>query len=321
MTRWQSRALYLAVGLVLAPSLAGACPGKLGVSRTVTIDSTGGPLFGGLQYKVESLLHDGEVVLTFDDGPLRKYTRKVLKALSDHCTLATFFMVGRMAVADPSMVREVADKGHTIATHTWSHKLLGRVNPRRAAGEVELGVSAVQHALGKPVAPFFRFPGLSDPKSMIDYSKSRDIAIFSIDIDSYDYRTRNPDRVHRTIMRQLASKKKGILLFHDIQISTARSIKRILNSIQSRGFRIVHFQASEPVKSLEAFDNQAAQLHAKRRYSASIRPVDAVNIPKSTARPSVATRRVRRSATRVRRRRSATTSPQQSDWLKSIFNN
>ena len=313
--------MYLVVGLLFVPNLAEACQDRLGVSRTITIDSTGGSLHGGLQYKVESLLRDGEVVLTFDDGPLRKYTRKVLKALNDHCTLATFFMVGRMAVADPSMVREVADKGHTIATHTWSHKLLGRVSARRGAGEIELGISTVQHALGKPVAPFFRFPGLSDPKSMIAYAKSRNLAIFSIDIDSYDYRTRNADRVHRTIMRQLASKKKGILLFHDIQISTARAIKRVLNSLHARGFRIVHLKASEPARSIQAYDTQAAHLHAKRRYSASIRPVDAANVPKSTATPAtVSTRRVRRSATRVQRR-SAKTSQQQSDWLKSIFNN
>ena len=63
-----------------------------------------GKLYGGLQYKADDLLKDGEVILTFDDGPLRRYTRRVLKALASHCTKGTFFMVGRMAVADPAMV-------------------------------------------------------------------------------------------------------------------------------------------------------------------------------------------------------------------------
>ena len=51
-----------------------------------------------------SFLADGEVVLTFDDGPLRAYTVPVLDALAAHCVKATFFLVGRMAVADPELV-------------------------------------------------------------------------------------------------------------------------------------------------------------------------------------------------------------------------
>ena len=217
---------------------AAACEGKLGVSRTLKIDAAGGPLFGSVQYKSESPLKDGEVVITFDDGPLRPNTRRILKALKDHCTKATFFMVGRMAVADPAMVREVAAQGHTIATHTWTHKNLKRWSQSRAKGEIELGISTIEHALGKPIAPFFRFPYLSDPNSMIEYLQGRDIATFSIDVDSYDYRTRSGDSVRRTIMRQLANRRKGILLFHDIQVSTVRAMPALLNELNRKGFKV-----------------------------------------------------------------------------------
>ena len=111
---------------VLAPAVARAqeaCtpgPNALGVSRVVEIDTSAGPRFG-VQYKEHDLLADGEVVLTFDDGPLRAYTKPVLEALQAHCTKATFFVVGRMAVADPEMVREYARLGHTVGIHTWSH--------------------------------------------------------------------------------------------------------------------------------------------------------------------------------------------------------
>lgn len=262
-----------ASAVLLAPGIASACSGKLGVARTITINTDGGPQYGAVQYDTPSLLRDGEVVLTFDDGPLRANTRKVLAALKNHCTKATFFMVGRMAVADPAMVREVAAQGHTIATHTWSHKNLKSWSTARAKGEIELGISAIQHALGKPIAPFFRFPYLSDPNAMIAYNKTRNIAMFSIDIDSYDYRTRSADRVERTIMRQLANRKKGILLFHDIQVSTARAMQSLLDQLHRKGFKVVHIEAKAPQTSLAAYDKQAAELHSKRRYSASIRPV------------------------------------------------
>ena len=185
----------LSTGAVAGAAEAACGSQTLGVSRTITIDTAGGKLYGGLQYDPSNLLRDGEVILTFDDGPLRRYTRKVLKALASHCTKATFFMVGRMAVADPAMVREVANSGHTIANHTWSHKNLQKRSARRAGGEIELGISAVRIAAKAPISPFFRFPYLADPNAMIAYGKSRNLAIFSIDIDSYDYKTKSRARL------------------------------------------------------------------------------------------------------------------------------
>src|SRR5712691_9569482 len=67
-----------------------ANPDALGVSRTVVIDTTGGPGFGFLQYKQFDFLTDHEVVLTFDDGPWPT-TPAVLKALADECTKGLFF--------------------------------------------------------------------------------------------------------------------------------------------------------------------------------------------------------------------------------------
>jgi peptidoglycan/xylan/chitin deacetylase (PgdA/CDA1 family) len=246
----------------------------LGVSRTITIDTTGGKLYGGLQYDVSKLLKDREVILTFDDGPLRRHTRKVLKALKSHCTKATFFMVGRMAVSDPAMVREVEQSGHTIANHTWSHKNLFRRSARSAGGEIELGISAVRIAAGKPISPFFRFPYLADPQSMIAYTKSRNLAIFSIDIDSNDYKTKSAERVYSTIMGQLRSRGKGIMLFHDIQQSTANAMQRLLDTMQREKFKIVHVVAKAPVATLPVFDTQAQDLHDKRRTVATAKSIE-----------------------------------------------
>ena len=224
------KAVCLACGVLTGPLAQAiaqeACPpgpNALGVSRVAEIDTSSGPRFG-FQYKEQDVLADGEVVLTFDDGPLRPYSRPVLEALAAHCTKATFFVVGRMAVADPEMVREFARLGHTIGIHTWSHANLHSITPLKARTEIELGFSAVQQALGKPVAPFFRFPYLADTKSMTTHLQERHVAIFSIDLDSKDFRTRDPGTVHRRVMGDLARAKKGIILFHDIQPSTARAL-------------------------------------------------------------------------------------------------
>lgn len=258
-----------------APVSANGCgsEGAIGVARTQIIDTTTGPRYGHQQFKDIDFLNDGEVVLTFDDGPLRPYTMPVLKALDAHCTKATFFIVGRMAIADPALVRETAKRGHTIGTHTWSHMDLAKTNPTRARGEMELGFSAVSKALGQPAAPFFRFPYLSSPKSMQDHARNRRFGVFSIEVDSNDYRTKDPAAVHKAVMAQLLDKKKGIILFHDIQPSTAGALQGLLDDLKARGFKVVHIAASAPVATLPEFDAIAEKELSRKSALAAADPL------------------------------------------------
>src|SRR5262249_57823610 len=69
-------------------------PNALGIARVVEIDTTGGPGFGFEHFKSHDFLREGEVVLTFDDGPWPKNTQAVLAALAAHCTTAIFFPIG-----------------------------------------------------------------------------------------------------------------------------------------------------------------------------------------------------------------------------------
>lgn len=250
-----------------------AGPNAIGVSRVIEIDTSTGPRFGQLQYRDIDILRDGEVVLTFDDGPSRRHTPTILDALDAHCTKAIFFSVGRMAVADPEMLQEVALRGHTIGSHTWSHKNLRALSAEQARAEFELGLSAVQAALGAPIAPFFRFPYLSDPQSIQEMLQQRGIAIFSIDADSYDFRTPSPATVQRNILSQLAQRKKGILLFHDIQPSTAKALSGLLDELKARGYRVVHLVPKYAATTIASFDEMAVDALAKRRLAASGNPL------------------------------------------------
>ena len=80
-------------------------PNALGVSRVVEIDTTGGPGFGFEHFKAHDFLREGEVVLTFDDGPWPKNTPAVLAALAAHCTKAIFFPIGLHATYEPSILK------------------------------------------------------------------------------------------------------------------------------------------------------------------------------------------------------------------------
>lgn len=277
--------LALPLAGALAPGPADAEPaacdqrrGVLGVSRVVEVDTATGPRFGNMQYKDIDFLKPGEVVLTFDDGPLRSKTLQVLNALERHCTKAIFFMVGRMAVSDPAMVREIARRGHTVGTHTWSHKNLGRQSRASAVKEIELGVSAISAALGEPVAPFFRFPYLSDPNSMIAHLKDREIGNFSIDIDSVDFRTRSGATVVNRVMSRLKAQGKGILLFHDIQRSTAAGIEDLLDQLAAGGYKVVHMVSKRSVKTIKEYDELAAKEMERRAKAVASRPLSARSV-------------------------------------------
>jgi peptidoglycan/xylan/chitin deacetylase (PgdA/CDA1 family) len=256
-----------------AVPLPDSCIGRadvLGISRIVEIDTAGGPRFGHGQYKDIDFLEDGEIVLTFDDGPIRRYTMPILDTLDAQCTRATFFSVGRMAVADPATLKE-----------TWSHKKLTAIPAPQAIDEIELGLSAVSRALGGPVAPFFRFPYLRDTKDALTHLAIRSQAVFSIDVDSRDFKTHNPGDVMRTVLAQLKTTRKGIILFHDIQPSTSGALASLLVELKARGFKVVHLIAKSPAVTLPQYDAMADKALAHNKLVLSTSPLAdrAVNWP------------------------------------------
>lgn len=278
--------------LMAVADQAGAAPcrdaaRKLGVSRVVQIDTTGGPRFGHQQYKKNDLLADGEIVLTFDDGPSRVTTQAVVDALEAQCTKATFFMVGSQAIADPAIVRQIARLGHTVGTHTFSHASLRRLNPIEARREVELGFSAVRQAAGQPIAPFFRFPFLADSRAILGYLPTRNIAVFSIEADSYDYKTKSAEAVHQDILNQLAVSRKGILLFHDIQQATADALPGLLAALKARGYRVVHMRPTSPVATLPEFDFSAQRMMRQKTMAAAADPAAPKAVTWPMASPGV----------------------------------
>jgi peptidoglycan/xylan/chitin deacetylase (PgdA/CDA1 family) len=241
-----------------APQTA-SCPGNpnaLGVARTVQIDTTGGPGFGFEHFKSHDFLRPNEVVLTFDDGPWQNNTPKVLAELARHCTKAIFFPIGKHATYYPEILRQVAAAGHSVGSHTWSHQDLSKIkNPEEAKAEIEKGISAVHWALeSAPMAPFFRFPALRHPPEMVTYLGDRNVAIFSTDMDSFDFKMRKPEQVVKSVMEKLKKHGKGIILMHDFQHATAEGIGTLLDELKANGYKVVHMTGKTPLQSLPQYD-------------------------------------------------------------------
>src|SRR5450756_792753 len=224
-------------------------PDALGVSRVVEIDTPGGPGFGFEHFKAYDFLRDKEVVLTFDDGPWPGNTPAVLKALADQCTKALFFPIGKHAGWHPEILKQVAAAGHTIGSHTWSHKDLSKLTPEEAKNEIEMGIAAVSIALGnQPVGPFFRFPALRHPPEMVKYLGERNVGIFSTDMDSFDFKLRKPDQVIKSVMAKLEKHGKGIILMHDFQHATAEAAPELFKQLKAGGYKVVQVVGKTPIE-------------------------------------------------------------------------
>jgi peptidoglycan/xylan/chitin deacetylase (PgdA/CDA1 family) len=240
--------------VVATPSLACGNADALGVSRVVEIDTADGPGFGFEQFKAYDFLREHEVVLTFDDGPWPGNTSAVLKALADQCTKALFFPIGKHTMWHPEILKQVAAAGHTIGSHTWSHADLSKLTIDQAKEEFEKGASAVRAALGEPGAPFFRFPELRQPPEMVAYLGTRNIGIFSTDIDSFDFKIREPAQVVVSVMTKLKKRGKGIVLLHDFQHPTSLALPELLVQLKADGYKIVQVKAKDPAKTLPEYD-------------------------------------------------------------------
>src|ERR1700674_3852591 len=264
----------------VAPAAAKApCsnPDALGIGRVVEIDTTGGPGFGFEHFKQLDFLRDKEVVLTFDDGPWLVNTPSVLKSLADQCTTGIFFPIGKHATYYPEILKQVLAAGHTTGSHTCSHATLTnkKLTEQQRKDEIEKGVSAVKWALGGvSPAPFFRFPALQHPPEMVTYLGTRNIAMFSCDLDSFDFKARNPQQVIDVTMKKLDKLGKGIILMHDFHKHTADALPALLRKLKAGGYKVVQMKAKAPVETIARYDEEV--LKDAKLPTVSSRPVSSV---------------------------------------------
>ena len=237
---------------------AGTCPGNpdaLGTSRVLTINPGEFTLLGTIQYKQTLPLKDHEVVITFDDGPLPPSTDIILDTLASQCVKATYFLVGQMASAYPSVVRRIYNEGHTIGTHSQNHpRAFERLSMQRVEREVDGGIDSVTAALGdaKALSPFFRVPGLGRTSAIERFLEGKQLVTWSADVDTDDWwRGSSPEAIVQRAMRRLNAKGRGIILMHDIHRKTAMALPILLKELKANGYNVVHVVvAGERPKSI-----------------------------------------------------------------------
>jgi len=157
-------------------------------------------------------MQDAAMRLTFDDGPDPRFTPLVLDALRELAVTATFYCVGRRALAWPELVRRIAAEGHTVGSHTMTHPDLSTLDPFEAIGDVRRGRRAVERALGAPVRRFRAPFGRLGTPGRIALAVCR-LEHDGWDVDPEDWR---PDATAEAIAAALrAAGAEDVVLLHD----------------------------------------------------------------------------------------------------------
>jgi len=160
----------MCASLVVPPG-AIACPADaLGTSRTLILQRESSA-YGRAQHGPLPL-QKGEVVLTFDDGPLPGLIERVLETLSNQCVQATFFMTGANLAEHPELGKRVAQAGHTPALHSFAHPSLRQMPPAEQLADLDKGVQAFTRVFGGP-PPAYRFPYLEETAPILAALKEK----------------------------------------------------------------------------------------------------------------------------------------------------
>jgi peptidoglycan/xylan/chitin deacetylase (PgdA/CDA1 family) len=152
------------------------------------------------------------VVLTFDDGPDQDATPAVLDALDAAGARATFFVVGEQVEADPTLAREIAQRGHDVQLHGYGHVTHELLSPDEARSDLERGARALRDATGLD-ARFYRPPyGRFSPDS---YDACRALGLEAVYWSAWgtDWETISPQRIAELVVPDLSA--GAVVLLHD----------------------------------------------------------------------------------------------------------
>jgi len=178
---------------------------------------------------------NNEVMITFDDGPHPLHTALVLDLLAQRGVKALFFMIGERALANPGLVKRVADEGHTIGIHTMNH------NSRftfASSAEVKKDLTKCKEVLenlsGREVY-FFRPPyGVTNP-NIAKAIKEMGLVCVGWSIRSLDTVIKSDIKVVKRVAKRLF--RGAIILLHDSLPASPQVLEGVLENLQRRGLK------------------------------------------------------------------------------------
>lgn len=173
------------------------------------------------------------VALTFDDGPRRGTTDRLLDGLKERGAAATFFLIGQQIEDNADLVTRMAEEGHQIGNHTWSHQRLDGAAPDQAAQEVERTEAALEALLGG--GEYWLRPPYGQVNAGTEASFGVPLVKWSV--DPRDWESRNTGKVVQAILEN--AEPNSIILLHDIYPTSVDAALKVVDRLQAEGYWFV----------------------------------------------------------------------------------
>jgi peptidoglycan-N-acetylglucosamine deacetylase len=191
-----------------------------------------------------------KVAITFDDGPNSVYTPQILDIFSKAKGKATFFMIGEQMTNHPEVVKQVADQGHEIGNHTFTHPKLSQLSVEDCREEIEQTEKLIEEMTGqKPV--IFRPPYLDYNQDTVSILQQKGYSMIgALNLEALDWE--QPGVEHIFEKSKDVVKNGGILIFHDgfgDRSQTIEAVRMLVSELTSQDYQLV--TVSELLKQSE----------------------------------------------------------------------
>lgn len=172
------------------------------------------------------------VALTFDDSPNGETTQRLLDGLKERGAHATFFVIGQQIDGQEAILRRMADEGHQVGNHTWTHR---RLDTSGAVGlhELERTEETLHSVLGGEthwIRPPWGF-------ASVETLREAEAPLIYWTLDTEDWRVLNADKIAQCIIDHVQS--GDIVLLHDSYETSVDATLAAIDVLSARGYAFV----------------------------------------------------------------------------------
>lgn len=207
------------------------------------------------------------VLLTFDDGPHRRYSEEIAAILKQYNAPAVFFNVGRnlgsldaqgaaKLNAGAKVSRKLKDAGYVLANHSFSHAQLSKQSGDSLKAEI-LNTDKLLKAVDPERSSLFRFPYGARNREGMQMLANAQLKSMMWNIDSLDWADPVPSSIADRVLRTVEKEGRGIILFHDIHERTVKALPAVLERLAAEGYGFAgwdgeHFTVADGAKAAAA---------------------------------------------------------------------
>jgi len=193
----------------------------------------------------------GLIALTFDDGPDREWTPRILDILKEEQIKAAFFIIGQNGQADPDLVQRIVDEGHEIGNHSFTHPALHEIPTGMARMELNATRLLIESLTGRTTRlfrpPYFGTePGTQDKVEPMWIANELGYITVGLRVDSHDWALPGAETIVKNTVAGITNpdpERQGqVVLLHDgggDRSQTITALPQMIRELRSRGYRFV----------------------------------------------------------------------------------